>query len=281
MLEGEHVRRRPRLGPLARERAHRVAQPAEVEIEPPRARVARLLGPEQVARAAEFQVAQRDPVTRPQVRVLLQHAQPVLRLAVHLVGHQQVARRAAVPAAHAPAQLVQLRQAELVRPVDDDRVGVGHVEPRLHDQGRDQHVHLTAHVPPHDLVQGALQQELGHLIAVDSVAVTQDEGTLTVQVRYVALVTREPASYPLFRRDGQDVAGMMNPTARDYAGSPPPRWIGYIAVADADAIAAQVPDLGGTVLEEPHDIPGVGRISMFTDPTGALVYVMQPQASTK
>ena len=44
------------------------------------------------------------------------------------------------------------------------------------------------------LVQGALQQELGHLIAVDSVAVTQDEGTLTVQVRYVALVTHEPAS---------------------------------------------------------------------------------------
>ncbi len=74
---------------------------------------------------------------------------------------------------------------------------------------------------------------------------------------------------------------MMNPTARDYAGSPPPRWIGYIAVADADAITAQVSDLGGTVLEEPHDIPGVGRISMFTDPTGALVYVMQPQASTK
>ena len=44
------------------------------------------------------------------------------------------------------------------------------------------------------LVQGALQQELGHLIAVDSVDVTQDEGTLTVRVRYVALVTRQTAS---------------------------------------------------------------------------------------
>ena len=44
------------------------------------------------------------------------------------------------------------------------------------------------------LVQGALQQELGHLIAIDSVDVTQDDGTLTVQVRYVALVSRTPAA---------------------------------------------------------------------------------------
>jgi phage baseplate assembly protein W len=44
------------------------------------------------------------------------------------------------------------------------------------------------------LVQGALQQELGHLIAIDSVEVTQDDGTLTVQVRYVALVSRTPAA---------------------------------------------------------------------------------------
>ena len=47
------------------------------------------------------------------------------------------------------------------------------------------------------LVQGALQQELGHLIAVESVEVTQDDGTLTVAVAYVALRTqrRETASF--------------------------------------------------------------------------------------
>jgi phage baseplate assembly protein W len=41
------------------------------------------------------------------------------------------------------------------------------------------------------LVQGALQQELGHLIAVDSVVVSQDDGALTVSVSYVALRTQE------------------------------------------------------------------------------------------
>ena len=44
------------------------------------------------------------------------------------------------------------------------------------------------------LVQGALQQELGHLIAVDSVEVSQDEGALTVSVSYVALQTQERTS---------------------------------------------------------------------------------------
>ena len=41
------------------------------------------------------------------------------------------------------------------------------------------------------LVQGGLQQELGGLIAVESVEVTQDEGTVTVSVTYVSLKTQE------------------------------------------------------------------------------------------
>ena len=44
------------------------------------------------------------------------------------------------------------------------------------------------------LVQGALQQELGHLIAVESLEVRQDEGALSVVVTYVVLRTQERAS---------------------------------------------------------------------------------------
>jgi uncharacterized protein len=68
--------------------------------------------------------------------------------------------------------------------------------------------------------------------------------------------------YTLFQGDGRDVAGMMNPTARDYAGSPL-RWIAYIAVDDAAKTAARVTDLGGTVLEPPHHVPGLETICMF------------------
>jgi phage baseplate assembly protein W len=44
------------------------------------------------------------------------------------------------------------------------------------------------------LVQGALQQELGHLIAVESVEVSQEDGVLTVSVSYVAMRTQQRAS---------------------------------------------------------------------------------------
>ena len=44
------------------------------------------------------------------------------------------------------------------------------------------------------LVQGALQQELGSLIAVDAVDVSQVEGTLTVGISYVVLRMQERAS---------------------------------------------------------------------------------------
>lgn len=84
-------------------------------------------------------------------------------------------------------------------------------------------------------------------------------------------------TYTLFQRGGRDVAGMMNPTARDYAGSPPPRWIAYIAVDDAAETAARVTELGGMVLEPPSHVPGVGVICMFKDPVGALIYVMEPE----
>jgi phage baseplate assembly protein W len=44
------------------------------------------------------------------------------------------------------------------------------------------------------LVQGALQRELGHLIAVESVEVSQDDGALFVTIQYVALRTQERRS---------------------------------------------------------------------------------------
>jgi uncharacterized protein len=50
------------------------------------------------------------------------------------------------------------------------------------------------------LVQGSLQQELGHLIAVESVEVAQDEGALSVSVSYVALQTHQRTSATFSRR---------------------------------------------------------------------------------
>src|SRR2546429_8907508 len=54
------------------ERVNGLLEPAEIGIEPDRLRVARLRGPEQVAGAAQLEIAQRDPVAGAEIGVMLQ-----------------------------------------------------------------------------------------------------------------------------------------------------------------------------------------------------------------
>ena len=86
--------------------------------------------------------------------------------------------------------------------------------------------------------------------------------------------------YTIFHKDGKDVGGMMNPTT-DYSRSRPSWWQAFIAVADVDACASRVVQLGGTVIEPPHDIPSVGRACMVADPMGAAVQMITPIPETK
>jgi predicted enzyme related to lactoylglutathione lyase len=67
--------------------------------------------------------------------------------------------------------------------------------------------------------------------------------------------------YTLFMLGGNQVAGMMQKDA-------PARWNVTFAVADCDGTVAQVPGLGGSVLQPPTDIP-VGRFAVVADPDGA------------
>lgn len=87
-------------------------------------------------------------------------------------------------------------------------------------------------------------------------------------------------TYTVFQQNGQAVAGMMNPTI-DYTRSRPPCWYAYIAVEDVDACAARVIQLGGKIIEPPGDVPGVGRVCMIADPSGATVRLMTPVSKPK
>jgi len=84
-------------------------------------------------------------------------------------------------------------------------------------------------------------------------------------------------TYTIFQHNDKDVAGMMNPTS-DYGRGRPAQWFTYIAVGDINKQAARVEELGGTLIEGPTDIPGVGRVCMLTDPTGgAVIRLMEPR----
>ena len=57
---------------------------------------------------------------------------------------------------------------------------------------------------------------------------------------------------------------------------PAPVWLTYIAPDDIDATAAKVTELGGTVIREPWDIEGVGRLAIVQDPAGAVIGLFKP-----
>jgi predicted enzyme related to lactoylglutathione lyase len=60
----------------------------------------------------------------------------------------------------------------------------------------------------------------------------------------------------------------------------PSYWGVYFAVADCDATVAQAKELGGTVMNEPMDVPEVGRMAALADPQGAVFNVIQNAGET-
>lgn len=82
----------------------------------------------------------------------------------------------------------------------------------------------------------------------------------------------EMGGYRRAKKSGKDVAGAM-PLMQE---GQPPAWSTYVAVEDADATAAAVKDAGGSVIAEPMDVMGLGRMAIFADSTGAVFGIWQP-----
>ena len=75
----------------------------------------------------------------------------------------------------------------------------------------------------------------------------------------------------------KDVAcGSMMAINENWGPTPPPsHWSTYIAVDNADETAEKIVANGGSIRVPPFDAPGVGRLSMVTDPSGANFAIIQ------
>ncbi len=82
----------------------------------------------------------------------------------------------------------------------------------------------------------------------------------------------ELGGYRRAQLGGKDVAGAM---PRMDEGNPAV-WATYVSVEDADATLAKVRDGGGSVMVEPMDVMGMGKMAIFTDPTGAVCGIWEP-----
>ena len=78
------------------------------------------------------------------------------------------------------------------------------------------------------------------------------------------------------RSDGGNAGGVLTLTDEMCAGGARPVWLGYLHTNDVDAKTEAIKTDGGTVMMEPWDQPGVGRLAMVTDPAGAPFYLMDP-----
>lgn len=83
-------------------------------------------------------------------------------------------------------------------------------------------------------------------------------------------------TYTLLQMGGTPVAGLMPLPTEACAAGMRPCWVGYVRVDDVDSAAATVKRLGGRVMGEPRDIPGVGRFAIVTDPQGAAFNLFKP-----
>ncbi|MBP2149938.1 VOC family protein [Xanthobacter autotrophicus DSM 597] len=72
---------------------------------------------------------------------------------------------------------------------------------------------------------------------------------------------------------GEPVAGMMDKTDI-LPPQVPPHWFSYINVDDVTARVELLKAAGGQVLREPFEIPGIGRIAIVSDATGAPFGIM-------
>ena len=80
------------------------------------------------------------------------------------------------------------------------------------------------------------------------------------------------SEYTLFHAGGQMVGGTTPPQMPGI----PNHWHVYFAVDDADAAAAKITELGGTILAPPFDVPTVGRIAVAMDPQGGAFSIIKP-----
>ena len=78
--------------------------------------------------------------------------------------------------------------------------------------------------------------------------------------------------YTILSRDGVDRGGVTSAGGERV----PPHWLPYVQVQDVDGAAQRTRRAGGRV-RMVEDIPGVGRIGVIADPTGALIAMLSPR----
>ncbi len=84
-----------------------------------------------------------------------------------------------------------------------------------------------------------------------------------------------PVKYTVFKKDGKDVAGMVQ--IKPEWGNAGPAWLSYVQVQNLDEMVKKVEENRGKVVMPPKDIPDVGRFAVILDPEGVQFAMIEPK----
>lgn len=84
------------------------------------------------------------------------------------------------------------------------------------------------------------------------------------------------SDYQVAIAHGRPVAGIRDVTGLEEFEGSEPHWFTYIAVDDVDAALERTRFAGGSVVQPPMDVAGVGRIALVSDAGGAPVGLLTP-----
>lgn len=82
--------------------------------------------------------------------------------------------------------------------------------------------------------------------------------------------------YSMARLDGSYVAAVYEQDEKQRSQGIPPNWMSFITVDEIEACTSEADRLGGAVLSQPFDVLDSGRMSLVSDPTGAMFAMWQP-----
>jgi uncharacterized protein len=97
----------------------------------------------------------------------------------------------------------------------------------------------------------------------------------TIGWSFQAMPMADGGTYWVAMLDGKPAAGIFSLNAPGYDGVPE-SWMSYLAVDNVDARVEKAIKAGAKLMKPIFDVPGVGRIAILQEPTGAGVGWMTP-----
>jgi hypothetical protein len=84
------------------------------------------------------------------------------------------------------------------------------------------------------------------------------------------------AGYWIAHKDGRPVGSIFELTLPHFDGIPS-HWMTYLTVPDIRKAAFEAARAGGEVMRPATRVPGVGKLAVVADATGALIGLMEPE----